>query len=50
MLKTCQIAVSKPNRKLRLTLVMSLYKTVLTGGEPPSSSLRVLRPPPPRSR
>ncbi|CAL1131808.1 unnamed protein product [Cladocopium goreaui] len=30
--------------KLRLTLVMSLYKTLLTGGEPPSSSLRVLRP------
>ena len=29
---------------LRLTLVMSLYKTLLTGGEPPSSSLRVLRP------
>ncbi|CAL1132314.1 unnamed protein product [Cladocopium goreaui] len=29
--------------KLRLTLVMSLYKTLLTGGVPPSSSLRVLR-------
>ena len=30
-------------RKLRLTLVMSLYKTLLSGGVPPSSSLRVLR-------